>query len=88
MAARAERVVSRARDVHGNVLLFSREHLIRVVAARWIGMAPTINAKSFMLSAVSLSVLGYEHDLSRPVTRLWNDTHHVVSNGSPVSVSK
>jgi hypothetical protein len=30
-----------------------------------------------MLSTASLSALGYENDLSRPVIRLWNDTHHV-----------
>ncbi len=29
-----------------------------------------------MLSTASLSALGYENDLSRPVIRLWNDTHH------------
>jgi len=31
------------------------------------------------LSTASLSVLGYEHDLARPVIRLWNDTHHVAA---------
>jgi probable phosphoglycerate mutase len=30
------------------------------------------------LSTASLSALGYENDLSRPVIRLWNDTRHVV----------
>jgi hypothetical protein len=30
-----------------------------------------------MLSTGSLSALGYEQDLSRPVIRLWNDTQHV-----------
>ena len=33
-----------------------------------------------MLSTGSLSALGYEHDLSRPVIRLWNDTQHVISD--------
>jgi hypothetical protein len=32
-----------------------------------------------MLSTASLSALGYEQDLSRPVIRLWNDTHHVAA---------
>ena len=32
-----------------------------------------------MLSTASLSALGYEHDLSRPVIRLWNDTQHVTT---------
>jgi probable phosphoglycerate mutase len=30
-----------------------------------------------MLSTASLSAVGYENELSRPVIRLWNDTHHV-----------
>ncbi len=78
-AARADRVVGRVRAVQGDVLLFSSGHFIRVLAARWIGIEPTLNARSFMLSTASLSALGYENDLSRPVIRLWNDTHHVTS---------
>src|SRR6188508_3886954 len=76
-AARADRVVSRVRAVPGDVLLFSSGHFIRVLAARWIGLEVTVNAKRFMLSTASLSAVGYENELSRPVIRLWNDTHHV-----------
>ena len=76
-AARADRVVRDVRAVPGNVLLFSSGHFIRVLAARWIGLEVTVNAKRFMLSTASLSALGYENELSRPVIRLWNDTHHV-----------
>jgi probable phosphoglycerate mutase len=78
VAERADRVVSRIRAVPGDVLLFSSGHFIRVLAARWIGSQPTVQARSFMLSTASLSALGYENDLSRPVIRLWNDTHHVI----------
>src|SRR5215475_14146302 len=77
VAARADRVVSRLRAVPGDVLLFSSGHLIRVLATRWIGLEVTVNAKRFMLSTASLSAVGYENELSRPVIRLWNDTHHV-----------
>ena len=77
VAARADRVVSRVRAVNDDVLLFTSGHFIRVLAARWIGIGPTANARSFMLSTASLSALGYEHDLSRPVIRLLNDTQHV-----------
>jgi broad specificity phosphatase PhoE len=82
VAARADRVVSRVRAVQGDVLLFSSGHFIRVLAARWIGIEPTVNARSFMLSTASLSALGYEHDLSRPVIQLWNDTHHVTAESA------
>lgn len=76
-AARADRVVSRVRAVPGAVLLFSSGHFIRVLATRWIGLEVTANAKRFMLSTASLSAVGYENELSRPVIQLWNDTHHV-----------
>jgi probable phosphoglycerate mutase len=79
VAARADRVVSRVRAVQDDVLLFSSGHFIRVLAARWIGVEPTVTARSFMLSTASLSALSYEHDLSRPVICLWNDTHHVTT---------
>src|SRR3954470_13152635 len=76
-AARADRVIARVRAVGGDVLLFSSGHFIRILATRWIGVEPTVTARSFMLSTASLSALGYERDLSRPVIQLWNDTHHV-----------
>ena len=76
-AARADRVVSRVRAVPGDVLLFSSGHFIRVLATRWIGLEVTANARRFLLSTASLSAVGYENELSRPVIRLWNDTHHV-----------
>jgi probable phosphoglycerate mutase len=79
--ARAESVLSRVRAVTGNVLLFSSGHFIRVLAARWIGLEPSVNSMSFLLSTASLSALGYEQELSRPVIRLWNDTHHVCTYG-------
>src|SRR4029453_14479538 len=69
-AARADRVVSRVRAVPGDVLLFSSGHFIRVLATRWIGLEVTVNAKRFMLSTASLSAVGYENELSRPVIRL------------------
>jgi broad specificity phosphatase PhoE len=65
------------RDIKGNVLLFSSGHFIRVLAARWIGLEPSVHSTSFLLSTASLSAVGYDHDPSRPVIRLWNDTHHV-----------
>jgi len=48
-----------------------------VIAVRWLGLEVSVNCKFFMLSTASLSALGYEHDRSRPVIRLWNETRHV-----------
>jgi broad specificity phosphatase PhoE len=81
VAARADRVVSRVRAVAGDALLFSSGHFLRMLATRWIGLEP-IHGKSLMLGTASLSALGYEHGISDPAIRLWNDTHHVLtSNG-------
>jgi probable phosphoglycerate mutase len=77
VGARADRVVSRVRAVRGDVLLFSSGHFIRVLAARWIGLELTANARRLMLTTASLSALGYEDSLSQPVIRLWNETRHV-----------
>jgi broad specificity phosphatase PhoE len=76
-SARADCVVHRLHAVQGDVLLFSSGHFIRVLATRWIGLAVTVNARRFMLSTASLSAVGYENELARPVIRLWNETNHV-----------
>jgi probable phosphoglycerate mutase len=76
IGARADRVIAHVRAIQGNVLLFSSGHILRVIGARWLGLEPS-GGKDFLLSTAALSQLGYEHDLSEPVIRLWNDTSHV-----------
>jgi len=76
VGARADRVVKLVRAVQGDVLLFSSGHFLRVLAARWLGVEPGAG-RFFVLSTASLSALGYEHDLSQPVIRLWDETSHV-----------
>jgi broad specificity phosphatase PhoE len=78
VGARADRVVKRVRAIDGNVLVFSSGHFLRVFAARWLGLDAAFG-RYFLLSTASLSVLGYEHNLSEPVIRLWDDTRHVAS---------
>jgi probable phosphoglycerate mutase len=73
---RADRVIARIRAASGNVLLFSSGHFLRVFTARWLGLAPFAGSY-FLLSTASVSILGYEHNMSEPVIRLWNDTTHV-----------
>jgi broad specificity phosphatase PhoE len=76
IGARADRVLARSRAVKGDVLVFSSGHFLRVLAARWLGLEPA-GGRFFTLSTASLSVLGFENNLSQPVIRLWNDTSHV-----------
>jgi broad specificity phosphatase PhoE len=77
VSARADRVVGRLRAVPGDLILFSSGHFIRVLAARWLGADELAPGRHFMLTTASLSAVGYERDLSRPVIRLWNDDHHI-----------
>ncbi len=76
VGARADRVARRVRAMGGDVLLFSSGHFLRVFAARWLGLEPGAG-KYVLLSTATLSAVGYEHDRSEPVIRLWNETPHV-----------
>ena len=76
IGARADRVVSRVRALEGDVLLFSSGHFLRVLAARWLGLEVGAG-RYFLLGTASFSALSYEHDLSEPAVRFWNDTRHV-----------
>jgi broad specificity phosphatase PhoE len=78
VAARADRVIARIRAVHGNSLVVSSAHISRVLAARWLGLPPS-GGRYFVLGTASLSLLGYEHDMTEPVIRLWNDQSHVTT---------
>ncbi|MEO6712668.1 MAG: histidine phosphatase family protein [Mycobacteriales bacterium] len=74
VAVRADRVVARLQATPGVTLVFAHGHLLRVLAARWLGLS-TEAGRLFALSAGSLSVLGWEREL--PVLRLWNDVAHL-----------
>jgi broad specificity phosphatase PhoE len=74
--ARAQRVVGRLRAASGNVIIFSSGHFLRVLAACWLGFKASAG-RFGILGTTSLSALGYEHDASEPVIRMWNDTGHL-----------
>ena len=74
---RADRIVERIRNISGDVLIFSSGHFIRVLTARWLALGAGAGGKYFLLNPASLSALSYEHNLARPVIKLWNDDHHV-----------
>jgi broad specificity phosphatase PhoE len=76
VGARANGAIKRVRAIEGNVLLFSSGHFLRVFAARWLGLEPAMG-QCFLLNTASLSALSYEHNLSQPAIRLWDDDRHV-----------
>ncbi len=76
IGARADRVIARIRAAAGDVLLVSSAHISRVLAARWLEL-PASGGRYLVLGTASLSLLGYEHNLSEPAIRLWNDTGHL-----------
>ena len=69
---RADRVIARLRVLDGDALLFSSGHFMRILAARWLGLDASCGGL-FLLNTTTLSILGYDHDKSEPVIRLWND---------------
>jgi len=71
IGARTDRVVDRLRRCVGNVLLFGHRDMSRVMAARWLEF-PALEGRRFYLDPGSLSLLGYDHNTSEPVIRLWN----------------
>lgn len=71
ISERAGRVVELLRKSEEDVLLFAHGHLLRILACAWLGWAPEV-ARQLLLSTGSLSVLGYNHNLSEPAIRSWN----------------
>jgi probable phosphoglycerate mutase len=71
VAARADRVIARARSAGGAVVLFAHGHILRVIGARWIGLGPEYGSR-FVLATGGVSELGWEHD--EPAITGWNES--------------
>jgi broad specificity phosphatase PhoE len=73
VGGRADAVLRRVSPLleRGDVALVAHGHLLRVLAARWLGLAPAAG-RYFGLDTGTLSLLGFEHD--EPVIRMWNVT--------------
>jgi broad specificity phosphatase PhoE len=69
VAARADAVIARALQADGDVALFAHGHILRILAARWLGL-PGDGGRLFALGTAALSSLGYERE-TRVITR-WN----------------
>jgi broad specificity phosphatase PhoE len=66
---RVDRVIARARAIDGDTLCVAHGHVLRVLAARWVGLPP-LGGRLFALDVASISLLDWEHDA--PVIRRWN----------------
>jgi broad specificity phosphatase PhoE len=69
VGARADRVVARLRGAEGDAVVFSHGHFLRVLAARWLGLAPSAG-HSFYIGTAGVGVLGDER--LNPVVVAWN----------------
>lgn len=61
VGARVDRVVARARATEGRTLVFAHGHLLRVLTARWLELAPA-EGRLFRLDTATCSVLGWERE--------------------------
>jgi broad specificity phosphatase PhoE len=68
---RASAVIQRATAGAGDAALFAHGHVLRILSACWLGLAPS-DGRLLGLDTASISILGYEHDTR--VIRLWNVT--------------
>lgn len=71
VGVRVDRVIGLVRSAPGAVVLFAHGHVLRILAARWLGLAPA-GGRYFALDPATVSRLGYEHD--RAVIAAWNLT--------------
>jgi broad specificity phosphatase PhoE len=69
VGARADRVIAELRAAGGDAAVFAHGHLLRVLAARWLGLEPE-GGRFFALDTATIGALGYERETA--VIRLWN----------------
>ena len=68
---RADTAIEAARAVDGMTVLFAHGHFLRILAARWLGLAAD-RGRHFALDPATVSILGFERE--NPVIRRWNET--------------
>jgi broad specificity phosphatase PhoE len=69
IGARVDRVITRARAAQGHVAVFAHGHVLRVFAARWLGL-PASAGCHFLLGTATLSILSYYRGI--PAVKCWN----------------
>jgi broad specificity phosphatase PhoE len=69
VGVRVDRVIARLRALHGAAALFAHGHVLRVLAARWIGLAPCVGAH-FLLDTGTVCVLNSDRGIA--ALKRWN----------------
>jgi broad specificity phosphatase PhoE len=82
VGARVDPLIAELKRADGDVALFAHGHILRVLAARWLGLPPQ-DGKLLALSTATLSVLGYERETE--VIRRWNAPVTASSDASTTS---
>ena len=76
VGARVDHVLARCLDptVRGDSLLFAHGHVLRVLAARWLGEPPSAGGH-YALATATIGILGWER--SARVIETWNEACHL-----------
>jgi probable phosphoglycerate mutase len=69
VGARADSLLTELANAEGEVAVFGHGHMLRVLTARWLELAPSQGAR-FVLETATVSLLGWEHDWH--TIRVWN----------------
>ena len=80
LAIRADRVIARVRTMDGDVALFGHSHALRVLTARWLGLAPVVGS-GFVLETAAIGVLGWDREF--PAVVRWNEPCDLRADESP-----
>jgi len=69
IGSRVDRVIEKARAGTGDVIVFAHGHVLRVFAARWVGLPPS-EGQRFLLDTATMNILSYYR--GSPAIKRWN----------------
>ncbi len=77
---RVRRVIGRAGAAAGDIALFAHAHVLRILAACWLGLPPS-DGRLLALGTASISILGHERETR--VISVWNQDWHLAPEKNP-----
>jgi broad specificity phosphatase PhoE len=77
---RVRRVIDRAAAAPGDVALFAHAHVLRILAACWLGLPPA-GGRLLALGTAAISILGHEHETR--VISVWNQDWRLAPEPDP-----